>query len=91
MEEPQKIRDIVRIWCPHCKKQEMYKTTIMPSVFEREGRPSESWRCSNCVYIYDDRWFNKFGTFEQNLLREGDNLKEWAQHNKIPEEVWKKK
>lgn len=53
---------IIRVLCPHCRKNYMNKTN-------RYGG-SDKWECLDCVFLYTDQWFNEFHQFEDCVTRE---------------------
>ena len=77
---------ILKIWCPHCQKQEMFKAIFMYPMSYNSQEKKEDWRCRDCVYTYNEPWFNKFFQFENFILREGEDPRIWLVLNNIPPE-----
>ena len=55
---------IIQVFCPHCGLQ-MYKHSKQID----ENTQKSEWRCRDCIYIYDDSWFNTFNHFERFVRR----------------------
>ena len=58
--------EIIRVLCPHCKKNYMQKSSRFPCGGDR-------WECQDCVYLYSDQWFNQFRQFEHLVVRKGES------------------
>ena len=65
---------IIRAVCPMCKKKEMVKCIQISPINYKDNEKVETWRCPDCVYVYTEKWFNKFDQYEDFLLRANDNI-----------------
>lgn len=62
------MRKIIAIKCPYCgNPMNMHEDPL----FRRDPLLDGGiiWRCSECIYFWDERFFNKFHQFEHCVQR----------------------
>lgn len=65
----------IKVLCPHCRRK-MYKYT--ERVISNGMQQKEiSWRCPVCVFAYPENYFDVFTQFEDWVLREGEDEKQF--------------
>ena len=72
----EKIGKIKKVICPYCKK-EMYRNVRTLRIGFNRYQRAYDWRCFQCVYCFDETWFDTFGTHEHLVLRDGEDKVKW--------------
>jgi C4-type Zn-finger protein len=74
---------IERVICPNCQK-EMFRQENIIRISRKGMDKMTHWNCPDCVYCYDDEWFNNsnFQQYEKFVLRDGDDIEDWIKNLK---------